>query len=113
MVDKHCTNNATTKNAVQIEIPQEKIEDFCRRYQVRELALFGSVLREDFGPESDVDVLIDFEPEAEVTLLTLSGMQIELSDLLQRPVDLVLRDGLKAIIRDSVLSDAQVIYAVQ
>ncbi len=96
---------------IKIEIPKSQIIDFCRRYHVRELALFGSVLREDFSSNSDVDVLVEFAPEAQVTLLTLSGMQIELTELLQRPVDLVLRDGLKAIIRETVLSSAEVIYA--
>jgi len=110
MVDKHNPNNAITKNTAQLKIPQEKIEDFCRRYDVRELALFGSVLREDFSPESDVDVLVDFEPDAEIGLITLSGMQIELSELFDRSVDLVPRNGLKAIIKESVLSSAQVIY---
>ena len=96
---------------VKIEIPQEQLADFCRRYQVRELALFGSVLRNDFRPDSDVDVLIEFEPEAQVTLLTLSGMQIELTKLLQRSVDLVLLEGLKPVIREAVLSSAETIYA--
>ncbi|NJN92853.1 MAG: nucleotidyltransferase family protein [Anaerolineales bacterium] len=96
---------------VKVEIPQEQLTDFCHRYHVRELALFGSVLRDDFRPDSDIDVLVEFEPEARITLLTLSGMQIELAEILQRPVDLVLRDSLKPLIRESVLSSAETIYA--
>ncbi|MCK6624419.1 MAG: nucleotidyltransferase family protein [Anaerolineae bacterium] len=96
---------------VNIEIPQQQIKEFCRRYRVRELALFGSVLRDDFRPDSDVDVLVVFEPDVQLTLLTLSGMQIELTEILQRSVDLVLRDGLKPIIREDILSSAKTIYA--
>jgi predicted nucleotidyltransferase len=75
------------------------------------LALFGSVLREDFRPDSDVDVLVAFKPEARISFVTLSRMQRELTELFQRPVDLVPMDGLKPIIRESVLSSAQEVYA--
>jgi predicted nucleotidyltransferase len=97
-----------------VDIPLDEITAFCRRHHIRELALFGSVLREDFTLDSDVDVLIDFEPEAEkkLTLLDLVGMQLELSQLLEREVDLVLRDGLKPLIKDEVLASREVIYAL-
>jgi predicted nucleotidyltransferase len=97
-----------------VDIPIEEIGAFCRRHHIRELALFGSVLRENFTPDSDVDVLIDFEPKADekLTLLDLVGMQLELSQILQREVDLVLRDGLKPLIKDEVLANLEVIYAV-
>jgi predicted nucleotidyltransferase len=94
-----------------IAIPKAEIAAFCRRYKVRRLSLFGSALRDDFGPESDVDVLVDFEPEARVGFLTLSRMARELSELLGRPVDLVPRSGLKPSIREEVLRQEQVIYA--
>lgn len=99
---------------VNLEIPTSEIATFCRRYKIRELALFGSVLRPDFTPESDVDVLIDFEPGADetLTLVDLAGMQLELSHLLHRQTDLVLRDGLKPLIKDEVLNSLQVVYAV-
>ena len=97
------------KNQI-IQIPADEITALCRRYQVRQLAIFGSVLRDDFGPESDVDFLVEFEPEAQIGLMDLSGMQIELSDLLHRPVDLVPRDGLKPVIRNTVLNSAEIIY---
>lgn len=93
-----------------IEIPQEQLADFCQRHQIRWLALFGSVLRDDFGPDSDVDVLVEFEPQARIGLMAYIGAMQELSDLLQHPVDLVLRDGLKPQIKDEVLNSAQVIY---
>jgi uncharacterized protein len=100
--------------AANLEIPTAEIAAFCRHYKIRELALFGSVLRQDFTPESDVDVLIDFEPGADetLTLMDLAGMQLELSTLLQRQADLVLRDGLKPLIKDEVLNSLQVVYAV-
>ena len=66
----------------QIAIPQDEIVDFCRRNQVRTISLFGSVLREDFGPESDIDVLVEFEPEARVGFMALGRMQRELAELL-------------------------------
>ncbi len=94
-----------------IRIPEKELAELCRRNQIRRLALFGSVLREDFKPDSDVDVLVDFEPEAQIGFLALGRIQRELSDLLKRKVDLVLRDGIKPIIRESVLLGAQDIYA--
>lgn len=93
------------------EIPMQELADFCRRHQIRRLAIFGSVLREDFGPESDIDILVEFEPEAQVGLVALSRMQRELSDLLHRPVDLVPQAGLKPMIRDAVLASAEELYA--
>jgi predicted nucleotidyltransferase len=96
---------------LQITVPCEQITDFCRRNYIRWLALFGSVLRDDFDPDSDVDVLVEFEPEARVTMFTLSRLQRELEGIFARPVDFVLKDGLKWRIRDSVLASAQVIYA--
>ncbi len=95
----------------KIEIPTDKIADFCRRHHIRRLSIFGSVLREDFRPDSDADMLIEFEPEAQVGFIALSQMQRELSELLQRPVDLVPREGLKPIIREAVLSSSEVVYA--
>ena len=96
---------------VQLTIPRDQIVELCRRYQVRELALFGSSVRDDFGPESDVDLLVEFDPSAQVGFLTLSRLQRELSAALNRTVDLVPKRGLKPSIRQSVLDSARVIYA--
>lgn len=96
---------------LQIAIPRDEIASFCRRNRIRRLALFGSVLGEAFGPHSDVDVLVEFEPEAEVGFIALGRMRRELSGLLGRPVDLVPQDGLKPVLRQAVLSSAEVIYA--
>jgi hypothetical protein len=99
----------TEQSQPRITMPQEQLADFCRRKHIRWLALFGSVLREDFRPDSDVDVLVEFEPEARVTLFTLSHLQRELEDIFARPVDFVMKDGFKRRIRDSVLANAQVV----
>lgn len=96
----------------QFEIPDETVAAFCRRHHIRRLALFGSVLRGDFGPDSDIDVLVEFEPGTDqgLTLLDLAGMEIELSELLGRRVDFVLRNELKPFLRDNILSSTEVIY---
>lgn len=95
----------------RINIPEKKIEDFCRRYQVQRMALFGSVLRDDFRPDSDIDVLVVFDPSARATFMTLGKMRRELSTLFQHPVDLVPQEGLRPAIRDAVLSSALEVYA--
>ena len=102
---------APGRSVPRMSVPREEVTAFCRRNRIRWMALFGSVLSDDFGPESDVDVLVEFEPDARVTLLTLSRNQRELSMLFGRPVDFVLRDGLKRRIRNAVLAEAEVIYA--
>ncbi|MBN2501748.1 MAG: nucleotidyltransferase family protein [Anaerolineales bacterium] len=96
---------------LKIDISSEILVEFCRRYQVRRLALFGSVLREDFQAASDVDILVKFDPDARVSFMTLGKMQRELEAIFQRKVDLVPQDGLKPIIREEVLSSAQEVYA--
>ena len=95
----------------KLEIPIEAIKLICQRYQVHELALFGSALRDDFNANSDLDLLVEFEPKAQVGFITLSRMQRELSMVLHRPVDLVPKGGLKPKIRQTVLASAEVIYA--
>lgn len=96
----------------RIKISGRKIRNFCRQYQVQRLALFGSVLREDFHPDSDIDVLVVFDPSARITFMTLGRMKRELSGIFERPVDLVPQEGLKPAIREAVLSSAQEVYAV-
>jgi predicted nucleotidyltransferase len=96
---------------MKINIPTENLEAFCRRYQVRRLSLFGSVLRDDFQADSDVDVLVQFDPDARVSFMTLGKMQRELATIFQRPVDLIPQDGLKPVIREEVLNSAQEVYA--
>lgn len=87
------------------------VKNLCQRYRVRELSIFGSALREDFKAGSDIDLLVEFEPEAQIGFMTLSRMQRELSAILNRPVDLVPKGGLKPKIREMVISSAKVLYA--
>ena len=96
--------------SVKIDIPKAEIEAFCRRNRIRRLALFGSVLGDDFGPESDVDVLVEFEPGARVGLITLAGMEIELSQLLGRKAEMHTVKGLNPHVRDEVLRAAEAQY---
>lgn len=96
----------------QIDIPINQIVEFCRRHKVVEFALFGSVLRDDFGPDSDIDILVSFAPEAGWSLLDFVGMQHELEEMLGRKVDLVERAGLRnPFRRHEILRNLQVIYA--
>lgn len=99
------------QSRLPIFVPRDQIADFCRRNHIRWLALFGSALRDDFRPDSDVDVLVEFEPGTRVTLFILSRLQRELESIFARPVDVVMKDGLKRRIRDSVLGSAQMLYA--
>ncbi len=99
----------------QIDIPREAIVAFCNRWQIREMALFGSVLRPDFGPESDVDVLVRFDPDAQHTLFSMVHMQEELKKILGREVDLVSRRGIEKsrnyLRRKAILETARIVYA--
>ncbi len=101
---------AAAQDAIRILVPMDAVADFCRLHRVRELALFGSVLRDDFTPESDVDVLIDFLPETRITLFGLSRLQTDLESLFRRKVDLVMKSALHPVIADEVLASRQVLY---
>ena len=93
-------------------LPRKKIAEFCKRWGIKEFAIFGSVLREDFRPDSDIDVLVSIDPRAHIGLFDLAQMKIELQDIFKRPVDLVEKEGLRnPYRRDEILSTAQVIYA--
>lgn len=97
---------------LKLPIDHDWIADFCRRWRIQELALFGSVLRNDFRPDSDVDVLVTFEPNAPWTLWDLSRMRFELEDLFGRKVDLVEKKALRnPFRRQAILADQQVVYA--
>ena len=96
-------------NEKRLPLHREKIAEFCRRHQIRKLSLFGSVLRDDFGPESDIDVLVEFEPGAR-TGLAFFAMERELSEMLGRKVDLNTRGFLSKYFCDRVLQEAEVQY---
>lgn len=97
-----------------IDLPKEEIEEFCRRRKVREFSLFGSVLREGFRPDSDVDIIVDFAPDAKPTLFDLASMADELETIFGRKVDLVTREAVEQsdnyIRRNEILSSIEVVY---
>ena len=95
--------------SVRIEVQGEEIAAFCRRNRIRRLAFFGSVLRDDFTPESDVDVLVEFEPGTRVGL-RFFALEQELSELLGRKVDLNTPGFLSKYFRDSVMAEAEPLY---
>lgn len=94
-----------------ITVSDDALAAICRRYHVHELALFGSSARGDFHPDSDVDVLVEFEPDARTGFLALGALQRELAELLHAKVDLVSKRGLNPIIRDPILKQARLLYA--
>ena len=112
------TNNDKTGNGERLQArlgtPPEALAAFCERWHVAELALFGSVLRDDFGPDSDIDVLVTFSPGGTPGLAFVS-MADELSEMLGRPVDVLTRPSVERsrnhIRRKAVLKSAEVIYA--
>jgi predicted nucleotidyltransferase len=95
-----------------ISPPREEIAEFCRRNRIRRLALFGSVLRDDFGPESDIDVLVEFEPGHRLGF-AFFALQEELSQLLGRRVDLNTHEDLSRYFRDDVARMAEPIYEAE
>ena len=98
-----------------IEIPLEKIKTFCTSWQITEFALFGSVLRDDFCLDSDIDVMVQFDSNAHPTFLNLEQMEAELKTIFQREVDLVTRQGIETsrnyLRHQEILSSIQVVYA--
>jgi len=99
---------------LKMEVSQSQLAEFCRRWQIEEFALFGSVLRDDFKPESDLDVLVTFSPEASWSLLDHLRMEQELSSLLNREIDLFTRRAVEQshnwMRRQEILRTAEVIY---
>jgi len=96
----------------KIDVPADKIAEFCRKWKITELALFGSVVREDFRPDSDVDVLVTFAPDAPWSLLDWADMTDDLKAIFGREVDLVEEAGLRnPFRRHAILTSKQVIYA--
>lgn len=95
----------------KLAIPGDQISEICRRYRIRKLALFGSVLRKDFGPKSDIDVLVEFEPESKAGLFALYDLERELSALFDgRRVDVNTPKSLSKYFRDQVLREAEALY---
>ena len=93
-----------------IEIADKALHRFCEKHQIVRLAIFGSVLRDDFGPKSDVDVLVEFDPAARIGLIRFASIENELSELIGRRVDLNTIESLSKYFRDEVLSEAEYLY---
>ena len=115
MAIRICYNHNMSK--VKLTIPKAKLVEFCKRWNISELALFGSALREDFRPDSDIDVLVSFAPQARVTLFDMAQMQAELKEIFKRDVDLVSKRGLERsrnyLRRKQILGSAQVIHVAR
>lgn len=93
-----------------IELPYEEITKFCQRHPIAKLSLFGSILRDDFTPVSDVDMLVEFIPGSKVTYFDLAGMELELTEMIGRKVDFRTPNELSRYFRQKVLDSAQTIY---
>lgn len=100
--------------SLPLELPADALRNFCQKWQIVELSLFGSVLRDDFRPDSDVDILVQFVPDAAWTLLDLVNMERELAELMGREVDLIEKSAIEQsrnwIRRNAILTTAQVVY---
>ncbi len=90
-----------------IDIPQKKIAEFCQRHHIKRLALFGSALRDDFKPDSDVDILVEFEPGTRIGMIRLAGIELELSEILGRKVDMHTPGFISKYFRNQVLTEAE------
>ena len=97
------------QTTLPIDLSQEEIQKFCQRHSIRKLSLFGSVLRDDFTRESDVDVLVEFEP-GKTPGLAIITMEYELSNMINRQIDLRTSADLSRYFRDQVLAEAMIIY---
>jgi predicted nucleotidyltransferase len=94
----------------QLAIPTTELMEFCQRYPIRRLWLFGSALRDDFGPDSDVDILVEFEPGARISFYDMVTMEMELTDMMGRKVDFRTPQELSRYFRQKVLDTAEVLY---
>jgi len=99
------------KKGIHIEIPKGRIKEFCKSHHIRKLSLFGSALRDDFSPKSDLDILVEFDPAHIPGFIRLAGMEIELTEILGRKVDMRTAQDLSRYFRDEVLNLSEVQYA--
>jgi predicted nucleotidyltransferase len=98
------------KTRMNLKIPKKQLNEFCKKNHITKLSLFGSALRDDFGSDSDVDMLVEFSPEARVGLVGFAGLELELSEILGRKVDLNTPDSVSKYYREKVLAEAEVQY---
>jgi uncharacterized protein len=104
-------DNQTMVSVGPVVVDEDRLAAVCRQHHVSELSLFGSAARGETRPDSDLDLLVEFQTGAEIGLLDYSGLMEELSGLLGRKVDLVSKRGLKQLIRETVLREARLVYA--
>lgn len=95
----------------RIEIPKARLAEFCRKNRIKSLSLFGSVLSDDFGPNSDVDILVEFQAGARIGLIGLAGLEFELSEILGRKVDLNTPGFISKYFRSTVMAEREIQYA--
>ncbi len=95
----------------RIDIPKERLVEFCRKHGIQKLSLFGSVLSDDFGPDSDVDVLVEFKAGTRIGLIRFTGLEFELSEIIGRKVDLNTPGFLRKYFRADVMAEREVQYA--
>lgn len=105
------TTMSRTLQFGETQVEEAALARLCQRYQVRELSVFGSAARGEMRPDSDIDLLVEFLPDAEADLFDHASLMLDLAYLLGRKVDLVSKNGLKPLIRSSVLEEAQLLYA--
>lgn len=98
------------RKRANFEIPKQKIAEFCRKNHIKKLSLFGSALRDDFRPDSDVDILVEFELAAHVGLIKLAGLELKLGEILGRKVDLNTPEFLSKYYRKEILAEAEAQY---
>lgn len=96
---------------LHVVIPKEKLAEFCKRNHIRKLSIFGSALRENLGPDSDIDLLVEFDPDNIPGLIRLAGMENELSEILERKVDIRTAQDLSRYFRQDVIKSSEVQYA--
>jgi len=95
----------------RIHIDKKRLVPFCRQHHIRKLSFFGSVLRDDFRADSDVDVMVEFEPDCAPGLIGFAGIEMELEELVGRKVDLNTPRFFSGLLRDRVMAEAEVMYA--
>ena len=94
----------------KIIIPKERLQEFCKKHQIQRLSLFGSVLSDEFGPNSDVDVLVEFKQGMRIGLIRFTSLEFELSEIFGRKVDLNTPGFISSYFRDSVIAEREVQY---
>jgi len=110
--DQRKNRRGNEMNNIKVVVPKDKIANFCQRWKIVEFALFGSALREDFCPDSDVDVLVTFDPNAHHSLFDLVQMEEELESIFGRKVDLVEKAGVRnPFRRNAILNTREIVYA--